>query len=242
MEILVQIMVGLFMSGIGLALAAGGGGELGLRDRSQPLASSLKIILVCFTVWIITAILLVVYQSWWYSLSLAVSGGYFWLCFSGASASLLSEEISPLTEGEPQRELLEQHVNLYEKLLAARTDEHEYLPESSLPTSKKEMATALQTVYWFRLMALDVKYTTLELITRYSALSHFIEDDDAVFMNEFINLISRHDECVAFVKIYPELFNDKNERMHRIFAEVEAEDEQLDEEWDASMGFSDDED
>ena len=226
------------MSGIGLALAAGGGGELGLRDRNQSLTSSLKLILVCFAVWTVTTSVLVVYQSSWYLLSLLFAGGYFWLCFSGASSSMTPKKISPLAEGEPQRELLEKYVNLYESLLLSRADEHQYLSESSLPTSKEEMAEALQTVYWFRLMALDVKYTTIELITRYLALSNFIQDDDAVFMNEFTALINRHDECVAFVKAYPEIFNDKRERMHRIFAEVKAEGELLDKEWDASMESS----
>ena len=242
MAALVNIFVWFFLSIIGVAMTATLGGEAGSLKRINTIPNIIKILFILTLIWLITVIFLSFTYSKWYLLSIFISLGYLFICYSGTSkantsdgAFLTDENNSegPSMDNQMLRLQFEQYVNDYEKILTTRKDKNEFMPESILPGSKEDMATALSFIYHFRLLEFTPKYSVEELTERYYFLAHFIPDDDAYFMNDFIGLMSRDEEAVVFVTNNPYQFIVNKKRMDSIYSYVNKKTTALDEWWNA---------
>lgn len=237
MEIVVNLLVWLLLTLTGVALASFVGHDIGMRSSGRTLYSFINWSTVALLGWLVTTALLISYRSQWYWLSVCLTVGYLWLCASGSSTSMaVEEEKKRLEKHQEQIDEHERLVILYEDLLISM-QEGEFMPESSLPVAKDKMAVALQDVYSFRLMQLNVKFTDLELTISYAALSQFIKDKDAIFINGYLRLLKNRTEAVKYVRENPDSFAEQQDRVKNIFKSVNEERERFDEDWDTFMAI-----
>lgn len=238
MDVFIGVMIGVFMSIIGIGLAAFIGGEgkaLSERHKDRRLLSAVRLMLGLFIVWCITTVALIFNHSKWYMVPLGMAILYLYVC---AVNNSVEEDKEIAIEAERNKLIADYEtiVSDYETLLEDKTRASKDFAENSLlPASKEQMAIALQFVYWFRLMQLDIKDGLDELYRRYLELANFIEDDDAVFMNEFTSMVNSREEAIRFVKEKPDEFTEKRQRMSDLYKELNDEQDRLIEEWDASF-------
>jgi hypothetical protein len=244
MEIAVQILVWLFMSIVGIALAAFVGGEgkaLSSKHKDRTMLPAVRLLLVILIIWAITALALVYYQSKWYLLSIAITVAFFWICRNGNPIEGISLEENK-SKLEPEQQQLNNKLELlvkgYEELLKIKVDRgHDFMSEDLLPAPRAEMAEALQFVYWFRLLQFTPAFTEEELLNRYGELTYFIKSDDASFMNDFAKKLNSKDkgnfaEMVELVKSNPDQFEANRTRTLKIYEDVQLERQLLWDAWD----------
>ena len=244
MEIVVKILVWLFISIIGVALAAFVGGEgkaLSKKHKDRTMLPAVRLLLVILIIWTVTAFALVYYQSKWYLLSTGITAAFFWICRNGNPVEEIQLEEAQSKLGPEQQRLndrLELLVKAYEELLEIKSDRaDDFMSEDLLPTSKAEMAEALQFVYWFRLLQFTPIFTEEELLYRYGNLAYFVKDDDANFMNGFVKrLISKDRENYAemfeLIKSDPDQLWANRTRSLKILADTALERQLLWDAWD----------
>jgi hypothetical protein len=239
MGLLVSIMVWLFLSASGIALAFFVGIEgkvLNKNHRDRSLLPLVRILLAILVVWIIMAVAMVFYQSKWYLLSISIVAICFYACYSGNPIEKKEAALEP--EQQKLNDRWEYLVKTYDNLLEIKhANSEDFASEDILPASKGEMAQAIQFVYWFRLMQFNPDSKEEELLSRYNELANFIKSDDAAFMNDFEKMVSSKkpgdfQKAVEFLKKEPNKFEENRNRMHAIHDAVNAEREMLWESWD----------
>lgn len=237
MEVFIKIMVWLFLSGVGMALAAFVGGEgkvLNKKHEDSALLPAVKLMLGLLIIWGITVSALVLYQSLWYLVSIIVAAGFLWICASGNPVEKDESGLSP--ELQKFDDELQALAKAYDELIEQkRGSALDFMTEDLLPASKNEVAEALQLVYYFRLMRLGSVSYEDELFKRYEELAHFLKDDDARFMNDFAELFNskvpgNFNVAVELLESDPDKFEADRVRMMNIYHAVGVEKELL---WDA---------
>lgn len=232
-------MVWLFLSAVGIVLAFFVGIEakvLSKKHKDRTLLTAVRITSVILVAWIITATVMIFYQSKWYLLSIAVAAVAFYACFSGNPVENEEHNLGP--EKQKLNDRLEYLAEEYDKIVDAKKPEvGNYMSLNSLPSSKNEMAEALQFVYYFRLMQLNPDFSQEELFWRYSHLAHFIEASDADFMNHHEKLFTpktpeERAKAVEFVRSDPDGFEEHRARVQNIYSAVNAEQDALWEAWE----------
>lgn len=232
MEIVVQGLLWLGVSGIGAGLAAFAGRRgqvLGRHSRARRRPALLRLVLGLLLAWGLAVLAFTFYYSAWYALALGLAA---LAAFGAARADEEDEALILSQEQEKSFSDTEKLVAQYEALLGPLPGATpSFLDEAQLPAAKPRLAAALQTVYWARAVDPAAPVTRRELLRRYSALAYFIKAEDADFMNALIGFVQQKEQALARIKQDPERFILARERMNRIYQQVSEEQDRLLDEW-----------